>query len=106
MIFLGNLLRAVGDVGSLLINAYIFLLIITAFASWFVRYPVPPFVQAVYRLTQPPLRFLRRRLPLVVSGIDLSPVVLIVLLTLIKYLLFDNMSDYGSLLLFKGRIGG
>ncbi len=98
MIVLGNLLKAIGAVGSMMINIYIFILVISAFLSWFAVSHYNPIVDAIFRITFPPLRWLRRRLPLVYGGIDFSPVVLIVILYFFKILIFDTIYIYGEIL--------
>ena len=78
------------------IQAYIWVLIASAILSWLVAFDVinrrNPFVTKVglflYRLTEPLLRPIRRVLPLI-AGVDLSPLVLILLLMFVRNLLFE-----------------
>ena len=78
------------------IQAYIWVLIASAILSWLVAFDVinrrNPFVTKVglflYRLTEPVLRPIRRVLPLI-AGVDLSPLVLILLLMFVRNLLFE-----------------
>jgi len=78
------------------IQAYIWVLIASAILSWLVAFDVinrrNPFVtklgQFLYRLTEPLLRPIRRVLPLI-AGVDLSPLVLILLLMFVRNLLFE-----------------
>ena len=79
-----------------LIQAYIWVLIASAILSWLVAFDVVnrrnPFVAKVglflHRLTEPVLRPIRRVLPLI-AGVDLSPLVLILLLWFVRNLLFE-----------------
>ncbi|SFV52149.1 Integral membrane protein YggT, involved in response to extracytoplasmic stress (osmotic shock) [hydrothermal vent metagenome] len=60
------------------INIYIWIVIISALLSFVRPDPSNPIVQILYRLTEPAYRFIRQKLPfLVFSGIDLSPLVII-----------------------------
>lgn len=60
------------------INVYIWIVIIAALLSFVRPDPHNPIVQIIYRLTEPVYGFIRRKLPFVVlSGIDLSPLVII-----------------------------
>jgi YggT family protein len=60
------------------INVYIWIVIIAALLSFVRPDPQNPIVQIIYRLTEPVYGFIRRKLPFVVlSGIDLSPLVII-----------------------------
>ncbi len=62
------------------ITIYMWLVIIRAVISWVNPGPHNPFVQFLAKLTDPPLLYIRRRVPLWVGGIDFSPVLLIILL--------------------------
>ena len=81
------------------INIYIWLLIASAILSWLVAFNVintrNRFVYMVgdtlYRITEPALRPIRRVLPSL-GGIDLSPVVLILLLVFARNLMFEYLA--------------
>ncbi len=104
MIVLGNLLKAIGATGSMIINLYIFIVIIAAFLSWFSVSRYNPIVDAIYRITEPPIRWLRRRVNLIYGGIDFSPVVIILFLYFIKILIFDTIYIYGEILVRKSAM--
>jgi len=79
------------DLIDVLINLYTWVLIIGAILSWLVAFNVVNtrnrFVYTVgdlcYRLTEPALRPIRRMLPNL-GGVDISPVILILLLWLVR----------------------
>ena len=79
-----------------IITLYIWVLIINAIISWLVAFNVlntsNRFVYSVldisYKLTDPPLNFVRRYLPNL-GSIDISPVVLILLLMFARNLIFE-----------------
>ena len=65
-------------------NLYIWIVIIAALLSFVRPDPYNPVVQILYRLTEPVMGFIRRKMPFVVlSGIDLSPLVVILGLQLV-----------------------
>lgn len=65
-------------------NLYIWIVIISALLSFVRPDPNNPIVQILYRLTEPVLDFIRRKMPFVVfSGVDLSPLVIILGLQLL-----------------------
>jgi len=65
-------------------NLYIWIVIITALLSFVRPDPRNPVVQILHRLTEPALDFIRRKMPFVVfSGVDLSPLVIILGLQLL-----------------------
>jgi len=60
------------------ITIYIWIVIISALLSFVRPDPSNPIVQTLYRLTDPVYQWLRRKMPfLIISGIDLSPLVII-----------------------------
>ena len=79
-----------------LISLYIWILIINAVISWLVAFNVlntgNRFVYSMldisYKLTNPPLNFVRRFLPNI-GSIDISPVVLILALMFLRNLVFE-----------------
>ena|SRR5438552_12149722 len=85
-------MRALFLVIDLALQLYIWLLIASAILSWLVAFNVVntrnPVVSAVgeflYRITEPVLRPIRNVLP-AMGGIDISPVVLILIIIFIRY---------------------
>jgi YggT family protein len=81
------------------ISLYIWVLIISAVLSWLVAFNVinthNRFVYQVmdflYRVTEPALRPIRRVLPNL-GGVDISPIVLILLLYFLRNLLFEYLA--------------
>jgi YggT family protein len=84
-------MRAILDVILIVLDLYIWLLIAAAILSWLVAFNVVnarnQFVAMVgdflFRITEPVLRPIRNMLPSL-GGIDVSPVVLILIIILIK----------------------
>jgi len=71
-----------------IINLYIWIIIIAAFLSFVRPDPYNPIVQTLYRLTEPVFVWVRKKLPFVViSGIDLSPIVILLGLQFIDNIL-------------------
>ncbi|HIP28567.1 MAG TPA: YggT family protein [Sulfurovum sp.] len=61
-----------------LMTLYVWVVIIASLLSFVQPDPNNPIVQVLYKLTEPALSFVRKKLPFVVmSGIDLSPLVII-----------------------------
>ena len=66
------------------INLYIWIIIIAALISFVRPDPSNPIVQILHRLTEPVFNFIRQKMPFVIfSGIDLSPLVVILGLQLV-----------------------
>lgn len=85
---MGTLLFAIVQLIHSLINMYIWVVIIASVLSMVQVDPRNPIVEVLNRLTQPAFRFVRQKMPFVVfSGIDLSPLVIILGLQFIDTLL-------------------
>jgi len=73
-----------------LIQIYIWIIIIAALMSFINPDPYNQIVQAIRKLTEPAFAFVRQKMPfVVVSGIDLSPLVLIFVLNIISSILIS-----------------
>ena len=84
----GLLLLTVAELLKLLINIYLWGLVIQAVLSWFNPDPYHPAARLLAQLTAPLLRPARRLLP-PISGVDLSPMLAIVALIFVSLLLQD-----------------
>jgi YggT family protein len=88
-------MRALLDVIVILLQLYIYLLIAAAVLSWLVAFNVVntrnQFVAMIgdflYRVTEPVLRPIRNMMPNL-GGIDISPVILILIIILIEKLIY------------------
>ncbi len=75
------LIYALVNLVHTVINIYIWIVIISALLSFVRPDPYNPVVQTLYRLTEPVYARIRRKMPFVlVSGIDFSPLVVILAL--------------------------
>lgn len=78
------------------INLYIWVLIISAVMSWLIAFNVVNtsnraiymIADFLYRVTEPALRPIRRIIPSL-GGVDISPVILILLLAFLRRLIFE-----------------
>lgn len=71
----------------LLIDLYIWAVIIHAVLSWMTVNPHNPFVRFLHNITEPVLSKIRGLIPSV-GGLDLSPLVLILALSLLRNLIY------------------
>jgi YggT family protein len=74
---------------SLVFQIYIFIVIARALVSWVNPDPYNPIVRFLYNATEPVLSRMRRILPLQFSGIDLTPIALLLLLSVVEQVLLQ-----------------
>ena len=76
------------QLASMLLTAYMWVVIISALVSWVNPDPYNPIVRFLRNATEPVFHRIRRTLPfVVVGGFDLSPIVVIVAIQIISALL-------------------
>ncbi len=78
------------DLITLFINIWFFAVLIQAILSWIAPAGPNPLVELLHRITDPLLRPVRNTIPLV-GGIDLSPLVVLIGLHLLKMLLIPPL---------------
>ncbi len=100
MILLANLLVAITRIVHIVLMIYIWIIIFRAILSW-VRVPsLYPVAVFLYALTEPVLRPFRRIVPPYrVGGIDISPILAILLIWFIDSFLVKSLSIYAHQLL-------
>lgn len=84
-----GIITGLGGIVHSLLSVYIWVVIIGALLSWVRPDPYNPIVQIIYRLTEPAYKLIRRMMPTVFNGIDLAPIILIVLLQVIDVILVN-----------------
>jgi YggT family protein len=87
MFVISNFLYALARIVDTLLWAYMWVIIIRALLSWVNPDPHNPIVRFFYLVTEPVLRPIRRRLPLWQMGVDLSPLVVILIIVFLQYFL-------------------
>lgn len=73
------------------IELYMWVIIIAALLTWVRPDPYNPIVQTLYRLTEPAYKVVRRFLPTIIGGIDLTPLIIIIGLKFLMILLQNLM---------------
>ena len=82
---MGSLLIAIARLLELAFTVYIFIVIARALVSWVSPDPYNPIVRFLHNVTDPALYRIRRLLPcLQVGGLDLSPIALLLLLSVVQ----------------------
>jgi YggT family protein len=96
MFVFANLVTTVAGLLSLVINLYIFVIIVAAFLSWVKPDPYNAIVRTLRALTEPVFYRIRKQLPfVVVNGIDLSPIVALIALQLLNGVVVQSLLQLG-----------
>ncbi len=102
MFILSNLISSVANILDVLLSIVYWLVIIRALISWVNPDPGNAIVQFLYKTTDPILEPLRRRLPLNFRfGIDISPIIVILLIMFLKSFMIKSLFDLSMWVRFK-----
>jgi len=88
---------AIADLLSLMLNIFMVAILVQVALSWVGQGVHNPITTTIYSLTEPVLRPVRRLLP-PIAGIDLSPLIVLLLIPLIKMMVISPISNLGNLL--------
>lgn len=94
MLILAHLLNGISVVLGSILSLMTFLIIARAVLSWVRPDPYNPIVQFLNAATDPLLRLIRRYVPLVGGGLDISPIVALLAIYLVQYSLVPLLVDY------------
>jgi YggT family protein len=94
MFVAGNFVLALATIVNLVLEAYFWVIIARALLSWVNPDPFNPIVRFLYRVTEPVLRPIRRRLPMQM-GLDFSPLIVIVAIKFLQMFLVESLRDVG-----------
>lgn len=91
MFVAGNFLSAFATVLDMALTFYMWVLIIRALLSWVNPDPYNPIVQFLYKITEPVLCPIRRAMGGYGLGIDLSPLVVILVIVFLQQFLVATL---------------
>lgn len=93
MFVAGNFLSAVATVLDMALTFYMWVLIVRALLSWVNPDPYNPIVQFLYKVTEPVLHPVRRVIGGYRLGIDLSPLVVILVIIFLQHFLVATLRE-------------
>jgi len=95
MVFLAFFFKALANVINIGLTIYLYIVVVRAFISWVNPDPYNPIVVFLRRSTDPVLNPIRRKLPLALSrsGIDLSPLILLLGIYFLKDFLVNSLYE-------------
>lgn len=91
MIIASNFINALAQVLNLLLTAYTWVIIFRALISWVNPDPYNPIVQFLYKVTEPVLYPIRRMMGSYAIGIDLSPLIAILIIVFLQQFLVASL---------------
>lgn len=91
MFIASNFLTSVAEVISIILNLYMWVIIIRALISWVNPDPYNPIVQMLYKITEPVLQPIRKLVPVYNIGIDLSPLIVILVIIFLRSFLVSSL---------------
>lgn len=92
MFMLGNFLLAVAKLINFVLGAYIWVVIARAVITWVNADPYNPIVRFLQQATDPLLMKIRRVVP-VMGGLDLSPMILILIIVFLQSFLVPTLQQ-------------
>jgi YggT family protein len=95
MFVFGNVILGFARVLGVVLNIYMWVIIIRALLSWVNPDPYNPIVQFLTRITEPVLRPLRKLVPAYRLGIDLSPLIAILIIYFLEIAVVDTLVRIG-----------
>lgn len=93
MFVAGNFIEALAGLLNMVITLYVWVIIARAVISWVNADPYNPIVRMLCNLTDPVLYRLRQALPMAFGGIDMSPVVALLILWFLRAFLVQSLYD-------------
>ena len=91
MFILGNFLSATAQILKIILELYMWIMIIRSLLSWVNPDPYNPIVQLLNSITEPVLYRVRQLMPISGTGIDFSPMIVILLIIFLQSFLVSSI---------------
>ncbi|HPA13812.1 MAG TPA: YggT family protein [Desulfobacterales bacterium] len=92
MFIVGNFIAALATVIEYVLLFYMWIIIARAVLSWVSPDPYNPIVRFIHNVTEPVLYPIRRKLPVVFGGMDLSPIIVFLIIIFLRKFLVDSLT--------------
>ena len=92
MFILGNLLQATAQILNIILQLYMWIIIIRALLSWVNPDPYNPIVQFLFSITEPVLYRIRQLVPMTGIGIDFSPIIVLLAIVFLQGFLVESLA--------------
>ena len=98
MIFFSNFLTAAAVVISWILKIYMWIIIARAILSWVSPDPHNPIVRFIHNVTEPVLYQVRKRIPIMMGGIDFSAIIILLAIIFLQYFVVQSLIDLANTL--------
>ncbi len=95
MFVFGNVILGIAKVLDVVLNIYMWVIIIRALISWVNPDPYNSIVQILAKVTEPALRPIRKIVPPYKVGIDLSPLIAVLVIIFLQYAVINTLYRIG-----------
>ncbi|MFU8819035.1 MAG: YggT family protein [Desulfurivibrio sp.] len=92
MFIFSNFLNALASVINIVLSIYIWVILGRVIISWVNADQYNPIVRFLYEITEPPLRLIRRYIP-VMGGFDFTPMLLILAIIFLQSFLVPTLQQ-------------
>ena len=99
MYILGYLLRAIAEVIDVVLIFFMFVVLARAVLSWVSPDPFNPIVRFIHNITEPVLYRIRTMLPVMIGGMDLSPILVFLCVIFLRSFLVNSLLRLAETLL-------
>lgn len=86
-----NFMSAIAEVINIVLTIYMYVIIIRALLSWVNPDPYNPIVHMLYKITEPVLNPIRKLVPVWKIGLDISPLIVILIIFFLKRFLVATL---------------
>ena len=93
MFIFANLIIAVAGILKILLDGYMWIVIISALISWVNPDPYNPIVRFLHAVTEPVFRPIRRIIGYRLGPVDISPMVVILGIMFVKYFIIQSLIE-------------
>jgi YggT family protein len=96
MFVFGNVISGIAYILNILLEIYMWVIIIRAILSWIRPNPLNPFVRIIYGLVDPITYRMSRMFPTRIGMVDLAPFILILIAIFLQKFLVSTLLDLGA----------
>lgn len=97
----GLLLKTIADILGIVLNLYMWIVIISALISWVQPNPYNRIVIILRRLTEPVFSAISRRIPTNIAGFDFAPIIVLLAIYFLNSFVVELIRIYGISLASK-----